>query len=67
MDRKALVGLLSGVTLVIATLIGVAVLNTPVTQGAASPLKAEATCAATHRTADAGYGVSRADGACLVK
>lgn len=36
MDRKALVGLLSGVSLVIATLIGVALVNTREAEGASS-------------------------------
>ena len=36
MDRKALIGLLSGVSVVIATLIGVALVNTREAEGAGS-------------------------------
>ena len=67
MDRKALVGLLSGVSLVIATLIGVAVLNMPA-EGAATTARTEpGPCAAGRKSAEQGYAVVRMDGACPAK
>ena len=57
MDRKALIGLLSGVALVIATMVGVAVVNTRAAEGADTQV-AGRTCAAT------GYGDPVASEAC---
>lgn len=65
MNRSALVGLLSGVFLVVVTLIGVAVLNMPQAAGA-SPSKARdpAACATGHRAAEQGYGIAPATASC---
>lgn len=57
MDRKALIGLLSGVTAVIATMIGVALVNTREAEGAstvARPLPHD--CSLGSRAAEPGYG-----------
>ena len=63
MDRKALVGLLSGVSLVIATLIAVAVLNMPEAANAAKSDEV-VTCSASHGALDRSYGVGANDPRC---
>ena len=63
MDRKALVGLLSGVALVVATLIAVALLNVPETAIAA---RSPATCVTGKKPVDRGYGVGSPDSTCLI-
>ena len=65
MDRKALVGLLSGVSLVIATLIAVALLNMPEPANAARSGSVVA-CSVTKATIDRGYGVASAEAGCPV-
>lgn len=57
MDRKALIGLLSGVTAVIATMIGVALVNTREAEGAATLPRPPHDCAIGSRPTEPGYGV----------
>lgn len=59
MDRKALIGLLSGVTAVIATMIGVALVNTREAEGAATLTRPapQHDCAIGARPTEPGYGV----------
>lgn len=58
MDRKALIGLLSGVTAVIATMIGVALVNTREAEGAATPSRPpQHDCAIGSRPTEPGYDV----------
>lgn len=65
MNRSALVGLLSGVFLVVVTLIGVAVLNMPQAAGASPSARRDSPgCAAEHRTAEQGYGIAPAAAGC---
>lgn len=63
MNRKALVGLLSGVSLVIMTLVAVAVLNMPVTANAARSSEALA-CSPAKGTMDRSYGVPATEAGC---
>jgi hypothetical protein len=62
MNRKALVGLLSGVSLVIATLVAVALLNMPVTANAAR--SSEVTACSTKGAMDRSYGLPATDAGC---
>lgn len=65
MDRKALIGLLSGVTAVIVTMIGVALVNTREAEGAATvarPLPHD--CAFGSRPAEPGYAPLPPNEAC---
>ncbi len=57
MDRKALIGLLSGVTVVIATMIGVALVNPRQAEGADALRATARDCATGPRTAEPGYSV----------
>jgi hypothetical protein len=62
MKQKALFGLLSGVGLVVATLVAVAALNAPIAQGA-SPADDLAAPQCAH-VPDQGYGVVQPRHAC---
>ena len=65
MNRSALVGLLSGVFLVVVTLIGVAVLNMPQAAGASPSARRDSPpCATEHRTSEQGYGIAPAAAGC---
>ena len=65
MNRSALVGLLSGVFLVIVTLIGVAMLNMPQAAGASPSLRREPpACATVHKGAEQGYGILPSAASC---
>ena len=64
MDRKALVGLLSGVALVVATLIAVALLNVPETSAVAA--RSAALCPASAKATERGYGLGNADPVCPI-
>lgn len=63
MNRSALVGLLSGVFLVVVTLIGVAILNMPQAAGA-SVRREPPPCAAGHKAVEQGYGIAPAVASC---
>ena len=58
MDRKALLSLTSGVTVVVATLIGVALMNPPRAADAAVIHGALVQCPLAEVQIDQGYGVS---------
>lgn len=60
MQQKALYGLVSGVALVVATLIGVAVLNMPQAESASAP----SPCQHGPALSDQGYGFASATGRC---
>lgn len=65
MNRSALVGLLSGVFLVVVTLIGVAMLNMPQAAGAApSVRRGPPACTTGHKAAEQGYGIAPAAATC---
>ena len=61
MDRKALVGLLSGVALVVATLIAVGLLNVPETAIAA---RSPTACVVGKKPVERGYGLGVPDSSC---
>ncbi len=57
MDQKALIGLLSGVTIIVVTLIGVALLNTREAEGAdVTPPASPHDCSLGSKPAESGYG-----------
>ncbi len=60
MHNKAICGLLSGVVLVVVTLIGVAMLNMPSAESAAARIGARtAACQRDRPRAEQGYGVTQ--------
>ena len=60
MSKSAVLGLISGLTVVVLTLIVVAVVNLPQAEGAVSSFRATGVrCAVSDVAQDQGYGVTR--------